>query len=260
VARTSPEAVAREALALLREDADPRRAQGVRAYFKESVRAFGVTAPQVREIAARLHRRVKAEWTVAEAIRLCDLLLPRPELEAKGVAILVLHRYRKTYPLELFDRAHTWLAANHLANWASVDALCPEVIGALLAAHPPLLRRIESWARSENRWVQRASIVSLLKLARRPEHEAAVYAMALRHFGSDDDLVQKAAGWLLREAGKQDMRALEAFLRAHGPRIPRTTLRYAIERFPPARRRDLLESTRAAGGGLNARRRARSRG
>ncbi len=244
VARTSPETVAREALKLLRARADPRRAQGVQAYFKESVRAIGVTAPQVREIAARLHRQVKAEWTVADAIRLCDLMLPRAELEAKGVAILVLHRYRKTYPRALFDKAHAWLAANHLDNWASVDALCPEVIGALLGAHPALLRRIESWTRSENRWVRRASIVSLLKLARRPEHEDAVYAMARRHFGSDDDLVQKAAGWLLREAGKQDMRTLEAFLRAHGPRIPRTTLRYAIERFPPARRRDLLESTR----------------
>lgn len=98
--------------------------------------------------------------------------------------------------------------------------------------------------RSPNRWVRRASIVSLLKLARRPEYKDAVYAMARRHFGSADDLVQKAAGWLLREVGKQDMRALEAFLRAHGPRIPRTTLRYAIERFPPARRRALLVSTR----------------
>jgi len=56
------------------------------------------------------------------------------------------------------------------------------------------------------------------------------------------------------------MGALEAFLRSHGPRIPRTTLRYAIERFPPARRRDLLESTRAAGAGLKKRRLPRSRG
>jgi 3-methyladenine DNA glycosylase AlkD len=248
--------VAREALSLLRAKADPRRAQGVQAYFKESVRAFGVTAPQVREIAARLHRQVKAEWTVAEAIRLCDLMLPRPELEAKGVAILVLHRYRKTYPKALFDEAHAWLAANHLDNWASVDALCPEVIGALLLAHPPLLRRLESWARAENRWVRRASLVSLLKLARRIEYRDAVYTMARRHFGSDDDLVQKAAGWLLREAGKLDMSALESFLRAHGPRIPRTTLRYAIERFPPSLRRDLLERTRGAGGALIGRRTA----
>jgi 3-methyladenine DNA glycosylase AlkD len=242
--RVTPAAAARQALALLRSKADPRRKAGVQAYFKEPVSAFGVTAPQLREIAARIHQRVKADWSVAEAIALCDILLARPELEAKGVAILVLHRYRKTYPVTLFDRTHAWLSRDRLANWASVDSLCPEVIGALLEAHAPLRKRIESWARSPNRWVRRASIVSWLKLARRPEHEAAVYAAARRHFDSDDDLVQKAAGWLLREAGKQDMRALEAFLRAHGPRIPRTTLRYAIERFAPARRRELLEGTR----------------
>jgi 3-methyladenine DNA glycosylase AlkD len=240
----TPAAVAREALTLLRARADPRRARGVQAYFKESVHAFGVTAPQVREIAAQIHRQVKREWTVDDAIGLCDLLLPRPELEAKGVAILLLHRYRTTYPKALFAKTRGWLLANRLDNWASVDTLCPEVIGALVEAHPSLLERLEDWSRSPNRWVRRASIVSLLKLARRPEHKDAVYAMARRHFASDDDLVQKAAGWLLREVGKQDMRALEAFLSSHGPHIPRTTLRYAIERFPPAKRRALLVSTR----------------
>jgi 3-methyladenine DNA glycosylase AlkD len=240
----SPEAAAREALARLRAKADPVRARGAEAYFKETIRAFGVGTTDVRRIAADLHRRVKREWTVEDAVRLCDLLLLRPELEAKGVAILVLHRFRRAYPRELFDTVHGWLAADLLANWASVDTLCPEVVGALVAAHPPLLRRLEAWARSDNRWVRRASLVSLLKLTRRPDYRDAIYAMARRHFDSDDDLVQKAAGWLLREVGKADSAALEAFLRAHGPRIPRTTLRYAIERFPLARRRELLASTR----------------
>ena len=157
MARVTPAAVAREALTLLRARADPRRARGVQAYFKESVRAFGVTAPQVREIAARLHRQVKRAPRTAG----CD--------------------------------------------------------------------------------GRRSSRCSGSPAGR--EHKAAVYAMARRHFDSSDDLVQKAAGWLLREAGKQDMRALEAFLRVHGPRIPRTTVRYAIERFAPARRRALLLST-----------------
>jgi len=76
MARIAPAAVAREALKLLRARADPRRARGVQAYFKEAVRAFGVSASQVREIAAQLHRRVKPEWTVDDAIALCDRLTP----------------------------------------------------------------------------------------------------------------------------------------------------------------------------------------
>jgi 3-methyladenine DNA glycosylase AlkD len=249
MARVTPSAVAREALGLLRQRADPRRREGVQAYFRHTIRAFGVTAPQVREIVGQLYRQVRRDWTVADATRLCDLMLRRPELEAKGVGILLLHRYRGTYPMALFDRAHAWLAADLLDNWASVDALCPEVIGTLLAAHPPLRRRIEGWARSPNRWVRRASIVSWLKLARQPEHRDALYAAARRCFDSGDDLVQKAAGWLLREVGKRDMPALEAFLRAHGPRIPRTTLRYAIERFAKPKRDALLVSTRPAHAG-----------
>jgi 3-methyladenine DNA glycosylase AlkD len=244
VSLPSPETVARDTLALLRARADPVRARGAEAYFKETIRAFGVRATDIRQIATGVWRRVEKEWTVADAVRLCELLLPRPELEAKGVAILVLHRFRKTYPRALLDTIHGWLAGDLLANWASVDALCPEVVGALVAAHPPLLRRLEAWASADNRWVRRASLVSLLKLTRRPEYRDAVYAMARRHFDSDDDLVQKAAGWLLREVGKSDMAVLEGFLREHGPRIPRTTLRYAIERFSPARRRELLEVTR----------------
>ena len=57
-------------------------------------------------------------------------------------------------------------------------------------------------------------------------------------------MIQKAVGWALREAGKADMARLERYLRANGPAIPRTTLRYAIERFPPAKRAALLKETR----------------
>ena len=61
----------------------------------------------------------------------------------------------------------------------------------------------------------------------------------------DEDLIQKAVGWMLREAGKADQPRLERYLRANGPSIPRTTLRYAIERFPDGKRRALLAATRA---------------
>ena len=242
----TPRAAARETLAILRVEADPRKARALQAFFKEPVRAFGLSTSRVRAIASDLHREVKGSWTVGDAVELCDLLLARPELEARGVAVLVLERFRNDYPESLFNKAHGWLAANCMDNWASVDVFCPDVVGALLEMYPRLVRRIEAWAASPNRWVRRASIVSFIKLARRKEYRDAIYGMARRHFSSDDDLIQKATGWLLREVGKQDMAVLEAFLVRHGPRIPRTTLRYAIERFPPGKRRDLLLATRGA--------------
>jgi 3-methyladenine DNA glycosylase AlkD len=241
----TPAAVAAEARARLRALADPERALQVQKYFKESIRSFGVSSPQVQELARELHKATRGEWSVGDAVALCDRLFPEPELEAKSVAALLLLRYQKNFPKTLFRKTREWLERDLLDNWASVDIFCPQALGTLLGLYPELLPAIEKWAAHPNRWVRRASIVAFLRLVKKEEFLDPAYRMAARHFASDDDLVQKAAGWLLREAGKRDMRRLEKFLLAHGPAMPRTTLRYAIERFPENRRRDLLEQTRA---------------
>jgi 3-methyladenine DNA glycosylase AlkD len=238
------ETAAREALTLLRAKADPERARVAQTFSKEPVKVFGVAAGEVRAIASGLYAKVKADWTVEDAVALCDRLFPRPELEAKAIAALLLQRFRRQFPVSLFARSHAWLCAGFLDNWASVDGFCPEVVGALLTAHPKLLEGLETWASSPNRWVRRASIVSLIKVARKGAFARAVYSMARRHFASEDDLIHKATGWLLREVGKQDAQTLERFLLRHGPGMPRKTLRYAIERFPKAQRAELLERTR----------------
>jgi 3-methyladenine DNA glycosylase AlkD len=93
-------------------------------------------------------------------------------------------------------------------------------------------------------WVRRASIVGLIPLARKGESLDLVYQIAKRLHADREDLIQKAVGWALREAGKTDPARLERYLRANGASVPRTTLRYAIERFPEAKRRNLLVATR----------------
>jgi 3-methyladenine DNA glycosylase AlkD len=86
--------------------------------------------------------------------------------------------------------------------------------------------------------------VSLIPLARRGQALDDAYAAALALGGDDHHLLQKAAGWLLREAGRSDMARLERFLRRHGAELSRTTVRYALERFAPADRQALLAATR----------------
>ena len=93
-------------------------------------------------------------------------------------------------------------------------------------------------------WVRRASAVGLIPAVRRGIALDAAYQVASQLHGDREDLIQKAVGWMLREAGKADDRRLERYLRANGPSIPRTTVRYAIERYPPPTRRALLEATR----------------
>lgn len=240
----SPEDIAREAIRRLEEKSDPRRAAGARKYFKEQVTFYGLTSDQVRTIAKELFDPVKREWHLEEAIELCEILLPNRFFEARFVAALIFLKFGKEFGPEVFPLVKKWLARNLLDNWAAVDTLCPDCLGPLLDQHPELVEKIEAWTGHPNRWVKRASAVSFIKLARRGKHLDAVYRIGERLFAVDDDLIQKATGWLLREAGKTDPDRLEAFLRAHGPAIPRTTLRYAIERFPPARRKAILVETK----------------
>lgn len=250
----TPRNLARLAVERLKATGDPVRAAGARRYFKGTIECYGVTAPALRALAAELYGLVKDAWTADDAIALCDIVFPARELETKAVGSLLLARFKKTLPRSLFARAEAWLAGDRLDNWASVDGFCPEIVGGLLARYPDLVAEIRKWPAHPNRWVKRASAVSFLKLAKRPVYREALYANARALLPVEDDLVQKANGWLLREAGKADAAALEAFLEKHGPRIPRTTLRYAIERFPEDRRRRFLVRTRPAGGGVGRRR------
>jgi DNA alkylation repair enzyme len=118
------------------------------------------------------------------------------------------------------------------------------LIGPLLVAHPRLVTEMVSWSRHRNMWVRRAAAVSLIASVRRGVALDTAYEIARRLHRDREDLLQKAVGWMLREAGKADAGRLERYLRANGPSIPRTTVRYAIERCSPAKRRELLAVTR----------------
>ena len=240
----APEEIARAATARLRGMADPVRAAGAQKYFKYTIKTFGATAPQIRSLAEELYRSIKPHWTVKDAVALADILFREPELDSKSIGSLILGRFKKDFPESLFAKVKRWLAVDLLDNWASVDGLCPESMGAFLEKYPGYVAKIKTWASHPNRWVKRASAVSFIKLARKDAFRPAVYEIAAALFPAHDDLVEKATGWLLREAGKADMARLEGFLLEHGPAIPRTTLRYAIERFDETTRRRLLESTK----------------
>jgi 3-methyladenine DNA glycosylase AlkD len=244
--KPSPRDVAGRARAALAALADPVKARGAERYFRETIKCYGVAAADIHALAADLYASVEESWTAGDAIALCDILFADPELEAKGLAALILGRFRRTTPPALFAKTKSWLAADRLDSWASVDVLCPDVMGSFLERHPAYVDRIKAWAFHPNRWVKRASLVSFIKLARKPEFLPAIYDISASVFDVDDDLVQKANGWLLREAGKADAVRLETFLRRHGPAVPRTTLRYAIERFPEAKRRAILLATKGS--------------
>jgi 3-methyladenine DNA glycosylase AlkD len=205
---------------------------------------YNVGTSAMRGLAKAIHAEHRDVWTVEDALAFAGALIGDRHLEVKSVGIEVLARYRREFRPGLLATWKRWLAQNHSANWATTDAICGALIGPLIVAFPELGARLHVWSRDRNMWVRRASIVGLIPRARRGESLDLVYEIARRLHADREDLIQKAVGWTLREAGKTDPARLERYLRANGPKIPRTTLRYAIERFPEQKRRALLGATR----------------
>jgi 3-methyladenine DNA glycosylase AlkD len=243
-AKLSPVSAARRIQADLRQLAHPATARQAKNFFKEKVRLLGVTAPMMRQVARSIYAQAKSTWRYADAVALCRIVLPRKLLEEIAVALIVLGRFVKEIPRELLADVHQWIDRGWLASWGEIDCLCGEVLGPLLIRYPDLAADTRKWTASPNRWLRRAAAVGLVKAARRGQLLDAAYDTARRLMSDPEDLVQKATGWLLREAGRTDRKRLEQFLLWHGPKIARTTLRYAIEHFPPAEYKRLLETTK----------------
>lgn len=240
---SSPAAEARGAIARLESLGSPRRAAEVQRYFKGTVASLGVGLPAVRSLVAEVFTRVRARWTVDDALRFADVLVRDPRLDVKSAGIGLAERFAPALEPRHLPRLERWLA-RHSGNWATVDQIAPHLVGPLLDRHAKLVPVVVGWTGSSVPWVRRAAAVAFVLHARRGRFLDEAYDVAARLLGDDDDLVRKATGWLLREAGKTDPRRLEIWLLRHGPRIPRTSLRYAIERFPDPARRRLLSATR----------------
>jgi 3-methyladenine DNA glycosylase AlkD len=202
----------------------------------------------VRDLARDIYKAHRHAWSIDDASALADLLIKDRFLETKSVAVEVVALYRKAFRPGLLGKWKRWLADGHSSNWATTDAICGCLIGPLLLQHPTLAAEMDRWSRHRILWIRRASAVGLIAPVRRGLALDTAYGVAERLHPDGEDLVQKAVGWMLREAGKADQVRLERYLLTHGPAIPRTTLRYAIERFDPRARRRLLVATRSADG------------
>jgi 3-methyladenine DNA glycosylase AlkD len=122
-------------------------------------------------------------------------------------------------------------------NWDLVDCSAPPIVGAWLLERPRSI--LDTLAHSSNLWQRRIAVLATFAFIRRGQFEDTLrLCQQLRN--DPHDLLHKACGWMLREVGKRDRRALESFLRRHAAVLPRTMLRYALERLPEPARREWL--------------------
>ncbi len=217
----------------LRVHADPRRAAAAQRYFKtgpgeyaEGDRFIGVNVPGIREVCRACR---------GAGLELVEPLLDSPVHEERLVALLVMvEAFKCADPRERRRLYDFYLAhSSRISNWDLVDCSAPHIVGAWLQERGRApLRRL---ARSRLLWDRRIAIIATLYFIRQGEVRET-FEIATLLLKDREDLIHKATGWMLREAEKRDPAAARAFLDAHAPTMPRTMLRYAIERFPEPER------------------------
>ncbi|MDZ4229224.1 MAG: DNA alkylation repair protein, partial [Patescibacteria group bacterium] len=143
-----------------------------------------------------------------------------------------LWRSRNKLEAKDFKLFEKWVNL-YLDNWAKIDDFSTHALGYLINRFPQLASEVFSWTKSKNRWVKRAAAVSLIYPWGKPKkYLAQIFKTALAILKDKDDLVQKGYGWMLKEAGNHNQTEVFEFVMKHKGKMPRTALRYAIEKFP----------------------------
>lgn len=198
--------------------------------YGEGDRFLGIRVPVLRGL-VREHRGLPLADAAA--------LLRSPWHEARLLALLLLVDAYGRATAEAREAIYRLYLENtrYVNNWDLVDSSAPHIVGAHLAeGDRSMLARL---ARSESLWERRIAMLATQHFIRRGDFGTAL-EVAEMLVDDGHDLIHKAVGWMLREIGNRDRAAEEAFLRRHHRTMPRTMLRYAIEKFPPELRRAYL--------------------
>ncbi|MGB9906404.1 MAG: DNA alkylation repair protein [Candidatus Saccharicenans sp.] len=233
-------------MASLKNMADPGLAQSSQRFFPDRITCYGIRAEKLRRLTHELYQQLKSDWTEEEALRLVESLLQEEELESRLVGLIFLGYFKDRLKAGHLDKFAFWLKQGRLDNWALIDTFSLEVLSPFLLENPIHLKKMAAWIEDKNIYLKRAGLVALIKPARKKQHLSFIFRMANRAVsGAEvDDLVAKAGGWLLREAGRYQPEQLEAILQRYGKKWPRLTVRYAMEKFPPDKRKRLLQITK----------------
>jgi 3-methyladenine DNA glycosylase AlkD len=221
----------------LKAAADPARAVFSARYFKTGKGEYGegdiflgIPVPVWRKIALQ-HRKL--------ALTDIQKLLESKIHEHRAAALEILAAQYKHADERTRNQIVKFYLSNtrYINNWDLVDGFAPSILGQHLKTHPRAI--LNKLSRSSNLWERRIAIISTMSLVRAGELDDA-FRISEALLADKHDLMHKAVGWVLREAGRKDRTRLLAFLNTHYACIPRTALRYAIEHFPPEQRKKIL--------------------
>lgn len=199
-------------------------------FFKEEVKIYGVASASAQKFSRDFFKEVK-DLPKDEILALCEEFWKSGYMEESFVAChwsdLILDRLVR----EDFATLERWVSL-YVSNWASCDTLCNHTVGGFIDMYPEYLGELKRWAISSNRWVKRASAVSLIIPARNGRYLEDIFEIADILLLDGDDLVQKGYGWMLKAASQAHQNEVFEYVVRNKGVMPRTALRYAIEKMP----------------------------
>jgi 3-methyladenine DNA glycosylase AlkD len=216
----------------LRQNSDEKRRQGAKHFFKEwgHFECYGVEAATTAKISRENFGLVK-HLPKAKIFELCESLWQSAYLEESFIACNWSYAVHKSYKPEDFEVFERWIKS-YVNNWASCDTLCNHTVGEFLEMYPGYISKLKEFAKSGNRWVRRAASVSLIVPARKGKFLPEIFELADILLLDKDDLVQKGYGWMLKVASQVRQKEVFDFVMERRATMPRTALRYAIEKMP----------------------------
>jgi 3-methyladenine DNA glycosylase AlkD len=216
----------------LRKHSNPSRAEKMPPFFKNSKEDefLGVAAGTIRKIAKEFY-----SLDLSEVLKLMKSQVHEERSLANAILRLKFDKSDESGQTQIFD--FYMKNRKYIRDWNGVDDSAPYIVGPYLIDRDKAI--LFELARSERLWCRRIAIVSTWWFIRQGKTDDTL-KIAKMLIQDEEDLMHKAVGWMLREVGKRDLSALKSFLNAHGKEMPRTMLRYAIEKFPPDERKKYL--------------------
>jgi len=199
-------------------------------FFKEKIRCYGVKVPTVNKISKDYFKRIEFQ-SKSEIFDLCELLWQSGFLEESLIACNWSYYVRKKFEpadIHLFEK---WIT-EYVSNWASCDTLCNHTVGEFIEMYPEYLEKLKDFAKSDHRWLRRAASVTLIIPARKGRFLNEIFEITDILLRDTDDLVQKGYGWMLKAASEAHQREIFDYVLKNKSIMPRTALRYAIEKMP----------------------------
>jgi len=211
-------------------------------FFREEVKCYGVKTGTVGKIANKYWMEIKSR-DKSEIFGLCEELYRSNYCEEAFIVSSWVPKLKDRYARKDLALFRHWIES-YITNWAMCDSFCNHSMGDFIEKYPECLDELTRWTGSDNRWMRRASAVSLIIPAKHGKYLDMVFEIASLLLTDSDDMVQKGYGWLLKEASRHHQKEVFDFVMRNRKAMPKTALRYAIELMPKELKTDAMKRDR----------------